>query len=940
MTAAVILLTSLYLVADPAVRVPVTRDTWFSNVGMEADCNLGGATKLKLKSNQEMALIDIDLAPLQCLAVRKATLHLHLAGDQPLRRVTVGSFGAEWVEGTSPSYAPQAGSSSFNHRRHPDLPWAEPGSDMCSVILGQGGTRWRTADASPPDAQGWQQVAVDPAVVTARVAGLSYGFLLFDDTGSEWTRAGEKFTPHHMPNRFVHSREAGAKYAPYLTVERYAFDKEGPLPLKGLDYETKDLPAGEAWVSWVTPEDIGPAGTAGFQVSMDGQDVPRYLIPLAGAPGKQVRMRLRDLGLKPGAAVRLTVRAVDGGGNVGPAMSREIKVSEHQAPPLPGTAPKLVRAEAALPRLGQAKIAILDELDKVHPVTGELIPKQAPEYLAGNHLWNARDKQITLNAARNEFVAFQILIRGPAAAVRPELVFTGKAPPSRVSFGRYWHVTSAKGPLPDPVLPLTGPFAVPSPDENIDGQKSGSLLCELFVPPDAPAGDHTGTLILRSNQDTLELAVRLRVWNFTLPDALSFLPEMNCYGLPANERDYYWLAHLHRTVLNRVPYSQRGTVEDGCAPKWDGQKLDWTAWNRRFGPLLDGSAFADLPRKGVPLESFYLPLHENWPSPIEPNYNGDYWADRAFPAKYRQDFVTVSRQFAEHFKDKGWNQTLLQFFLNGKNNFKVNGWSRGSSPWILDEPTSFQDYWALYYFGLAFHDGVKDAALPNLLYRCDISRPQWQREMFDGLLGYDVVSSSLRKYHRMVLDRHEAFGGVLMEYGGTNAIDAANVQPVGWSIDAWALGTDGVLPWQTVGRADSWQKADTLSLFYPGRAAKEGPVPSIRLKAYRRGQQDVEYLTLLAQHMHEPRWAVGGRVREALRLAGERRGTGFTGGEDAGVNHYAQLLPQDIWALRVRVGEALSAAAPEPKKQLREFTWTWSRPLRPLADFLADGDKP
>ena len=46
------------------------------------------------------------------------------------------------------------------------------------------------ADAFPPDEQGWQRVAVDPAVVAARVAGISYGFLLFDDTGSEWSAAG------------------------------------------------------------------------------------------------------------------------------------------------------------------------------------------------------------------------------------------------------------------------------------------------------------------------------------------------------------------------------------------------------------------------------------------------------------------------------------------------------------------------------------------------------------------------------------------------------------------------------------------------------------------------------------------------------------------------------------------------------------------------------
>ncbi|MGG7378001.1 hypothetical protein ACQ7B2_04325, partial [Escherichia coli] len=84
---------------------------------------------------------------------------------------------------------------------------------------------------------------------------------------------------------------------------------------------------------------------------------------------------------------------------------------------------------------------------------------------------------------------------------------------------------------------------------------------------------------------------------------------------------------------------------------------------------------ADLPRRGVPLECFYLPLHENWPSSMEGNYNGDYWADRAFPADYRRDFVTVARLFAEHFNAENWADTLFLFYLNDKNNFKQQGWS-------------------------------------------------------------------------------------------------------------------------------------------------------------------------------------------------------------------------------------------------------------------------
>ena len=85
------------------------RDTWFSNVGPEADGNLGGSPKLKLKSYQEFSLIDIDPQPLKGRVVREALLHLRLTGEPRLHRVTVGSIGADWVEGTASGYGPTGG---------------------------------------------------------------------------------------------------------------------------------------------------------------------------------------------------------------------------------------------------------------------------------------------------------------------------------------------------------------------------------------------------------------------------------------------------------------------------------------------------------------------------------------------------------------------------------------------------------------------------------------------------------------------------------------------------------------------------------------------------------------------------------------------------------------------------------------------------------------
>lgn len=916
-------------VKGEVVRLPVTRDNWFSEVGAEADGNNGGSTRLKFKSYQEMSLLDVDPKGLRGRVVLGATLHLRSAGEPSLKRVTVGSFGADWVEGTGTSYDKQPGSSTFRSREHPNVPWTAGGGDLCSVILGNGGTSWRMADASPPDREGWQRIAVDPSIVAARAAGISRGFFAFDDTGSEWTRKGESFTPHPFPNRFVHSRESGAAHAPYLTVTLGPEDSAPPGAPEGLTAGAEGLPPGEAWASWITPTDEGPAGTVGFLATLDGREVPRSLIPLAGKPGTRVRMALRDLGWKPGTRARLEVRAVDGAGNVGEPSTVEVHASDASAGPLPPPGPPAFRGEARLPKLGEAEVAVIDELDKVRPGTDTLIPARPAGYLAANHLWDAGRRQIRLHAARNEFVAFQVVVKGGAKALRPTL-HPGDG--IEVAFGRYQAVATPSGPLPDPITPLG------------DGTSEAEAIhVELYVPHDARAGVHDARLTLADGKQTLDLGVSLEVWDFTLPDHLSFLPEMNCYGLPEDEREFYRLAHRHRTVLNRVPYSQGGQVHEGFAPGWDGETLDWKAWDRRFGPYFDGSAFADLPRKGVPLEGFYLPLHENWPTPIEGNYDGSYWADGAFSERHRRAFVAASRQMAAHFDAKGWNDTLFQGFLNGKVDFKVKGWSRGSSPWLLDEPAHLQDFWALRYFAEAFQEGVyrpDGAGGAKLAFRADISRPQWRRDVLDGLLDYHVVGGAMRPYHRLVFDKKREFGEIVAEYGGTGPIEESNVQPAAWCLDAWAFGADGVLPWQTVGTAESWEKADELSLFYPPRAGKdEGPVPSARLKSYRRGQQDVEYLTLWSQLRGEPRRAVGRLVREALRLEAERRGTGFAGGEDAGRLQYGKLRPEDLWALRLRIGRALSDAHPGPRRRLVEFRTPLRDPskLPRAADFYAGG---
>ncbi len=901
---------------EPPRRFPVTRDTWFSSVGAERDGNLGGASKLKLKTYQEMALVDADLASIRGRVIVEGTLHVRSTGDPRLARVTVSGFGADWFEGKSDGYAPEVGASTFRHARHPDVAWTPSGGDLCDVILGAGGsTLWQSAEASTPDPDGWQTVKVDPVVVASRVAGLSQGFLLFDDTGTEWTRQGNAFTLRPMPNRFVASRDSGRANAPYFTVILGVEDHAPPRIPTDLRSEAADLPSGEAVVTWTTPLDDGPAGTLGFVATVDGRPIPRGMIPIARPSLGRNRLHLRDLGLTPGSEVMVAIRAVDAAGNVGPEATRAVPVSTRVAKPLPRFDPPARPGRPAPLVWEGATVAVIDELDKLDPNTGELQPAPAfgSNYLAANHVWDASRRLIALEAARNEFVGFQLAILGDLGPIEATVTWEAAAGPrTPTATHRLLNVATRRGPMPDPVVPIRGPTNL------LGGEKlkGGSLYFEVYVPHDAKSGVRDGFLTLQSEKGTLKLAIRLQVGDFTLPDSLSFLPEMNAYGLPDREVDYYRLAHRHRTAINRVPYSQRGIVSSEMAPKWANGRLDWTEWDARFGPFFDGSAFADSPRRSIPVDSFYLPIHENWPTPIEGNYDGGYWADRAFSASYRRAFVEVSRQFAEHLDARGWRKTVFEGFLNNKRDFKAgkDGWSGGSSPWLLDEPASFQDFWALRYFASAFHEGLADArrksgrAAAKIGFRADVSRPEWQRSSLDGLLDVNVVGGAMRDRVRLVQDRKRDQDQWVFEYGTANAVEDPNVRAAAWCVDAWSLGMDGIIPWQTIGRPESWTVGDELALFYPANpevSGTEGPIPSLRLKAFRRGQQDVEYLALWAALRQEPRWAVGAEVRGALHLLDgvDRRSKG---GDDAGSIHYDQVRPADLWALRHRVGQALS----------------------------------
>ena len=115
-----------------------------------------------------------------------------------------------------------------------------------------------------------------------------------------------------------------------------------------------------------------------------------------------------------------------------------------------------------------------------------------------------------------------------------------------------------------------------------------------------------------------------------------------------------------------------------------------------------------------------------------------------------------------------------------------------------------------------------------------------------------------------------------------------------------------------MGGESAWLKANQNALFYPGDPiGQKEPVPSVRLKAFRRGQQDIEYLTILAVQAKYSRNQLMTAVRQVLGIATEPSGKAMGLGPEA----RESLTPVDFWRLRTVIGKRLDSLHPPDRRR-------------------------
>ena len=876
----------LDLRATEQALIPVIADENICCHPEEVTFSAGRAPRLKLKGIENLMILQPEVARLQGKLVTRAVLKLKPTAKpetMTLVRLGVSTIGCPWKESGREKEGPSAKGEIClaSPERETAQFWAGPGSVFLDVVFGRGGTFWSQADVKID--QDWFAVELDPRLLEACAAGLSYGLALSDDKGQA-CRIHKDVAAQYAPNlgnNYVCSRESANP--PVIVVE---FADAPDLTPAELTLVAAPLPqrstfsTGAMEVSWEAPAPNERDRLLGYTVAIGkvgspASALPRWKQPSLPKPGERVRCFVEDI--EAGVDYAVEVIAWGRGGKKCAAGKTTCRSSAAFAP-LPECKQE---ARAAGPALEPALTCFVPELLRIDPVSRKI--------------WDDPEKSVStvgvttqrLLAARGEWIGFQIaVVNEGKEALSAEMSSAGLvASDGRVvapiGFSRLWYVAASQKSrwLSDPLVPLkpAEPIRVPAADNAVPGQTLQAVYGELQVPREAAAGKYSGEIrVKRSDGQTATLTLVVEVREATVPAAVNFAVSWNDYSQPAElyrpaddeafwalQNKYHALSHAHRACMAIAPYNHRSEFRRGFALKTEGagpekRVANWEEFDRRWGGLFDGTAFKGTGRDGVPLDHFMLQFSENWPAPMsEYTWNGLKFEEHyrragaiedGFSERYKAEWTAVLKDFKRHCDEKGWTRTDFHVFLNNKFFYKQyspkRGWGNATSFWLFDEPAYVDDFLALDFFGRLFRSFAGERG--RFVYRADVSRPQWQRDLLFPVTDLYVMSDVKGRMPELN-DARARHGVKLWQYGGTPAIEESAYSIPAMLLQVYAAGFDGYVPAEFLGRAEAWAETQPFALVYEGASRGiDGPCASLRAKAYRRGQQDVELLGLLA----------------------------------------------------------------------------------------------
>ncbi|HOZ49039.1 MAG TPA: DUF6067 family protein [Candidatus Hydrogenedentes bacterium] len=430
--------------------------------------------------------------------------------------------------------------------------------------------------------------------------------------------------------------------------------------------------------------------------------------------------------------------------------------------------------------------------------------------------------------------------------------------------------TCAPGWIPDALVPFVNPYtgeSVEEPRWSRDGLVGGHfgannfdvwenhhqpLWVDVYVPQGQTPGVYTGAVLVQADGvESVEIAVRLEVWGFALPDGPT---HENHFG------GFSRVAGYHGVEPESEAYQ---VLEDRYIEMMAAHRINPTLPNRLRPPVAEDGAVTFDEALDARFSEFVARYHvTNIDVPRAP-FGDVLGADRAKAQNYY-------RTWYAYLERKGWADRAYLY--------------------MLDEPNDPEAYEAVRQLGAMVKEGAPK------LRRLVVEQPYTQHPDWGVLDGaIDIWCPLFGFVHEPSVQAKQAQGDAVWSY--TALVQTAPAyhpefeavkgdRPPFWQLDfpvvsyriaPWLnrrYGITGLLYWSTVywGAPDRnpwldpgfrirWN--DDGALFYPGKdAGIEGPIASMRLKNLRDGMEDYEYFVVLENLGGKE--AVEAIVREAV----------------------------------------------------------------------------
>lgn len=494
-----------------------------------------------------------------------------------------------------------------------------------------------------------------------------------------------------------------------------------------------------------------------------------------------------------------------------------------------------------------------------------------------NFFWDGKGKTVKLYSAKNEYAAFQIVIKAKDEKLSGVNVAAEDFKNKEETISRdnielfrehYLKVTIPSSIDGKPVEDVQVgeystqmvPFYAPKGGAPFDIEKNRNqpVWVDVYIPEDTKPGDYESIFTISiNNKEPIKIKVLLKVWDFVLPHQthlrtyIYYGSEQLRWAFGYNdsshhnfrklEDKFFQMARQHR--LNLCPNIE---IDWG----WDEQRLEKYWHERGRGIYIDGSAYTAGVGKGMPANTWIVQIDD---------------------FDHKAEYQRLASEVVKFFRKKGLEDILILY--------------------VYDEPRSKENYEFIRERCQWVHEAL-GKELP-----CMVTAPISTPNLFWGsLVGYVDIWNSGASSLKDIKKRQRAGDRVWtynMGWGGGPYLDTPGIsgRTQGWA--AWKFGFEGWMFWDSCywidtgnlrdksGKrmsfeeinanpekyaTDIWKNPMTFDqmkrpgylegdairlngdgvLFYPGtEVGLEEPISSFVMKSLRRGLQDYEYLWLL-----------------------------------------------------------------------------------------------